>query len=289
MIKDIFYSDPIRHKVDSAQYIDYYIQVKDGKIIAGTPDMSFTSLPLKLDLLLYSSINRYGEVLTSLVYISGPKSSDDTSEIIFNPYDTLHNSAFEKTMLIEDVGGENLWLNADIEKVNIDLLKHNSIISTHPYERFAINTDFASKVYNDNLRLDGWYSLLSITPEENPTDDPIGMLWTYISQSLETIQYYVGGGLSINLEDRIQNSARLLDSIIHSDAAGPYVRVPFFVIKDTNTLYQDSLSKKLDREWYSRINAIKPKVTALYAAGAKEEYDVMQYIIQSMDLTLITF
>ena len=289
MIRDIFYGDIRRSHVDEDQYIDYYVLARGNTLEIGTPDMSFTGNPKKLDVLYYKAVNRYGEIASTVVYISNVKDSDDTSPIVYNPKYMLNSTNLEKNMeivQIRDLPSLN-WRNTKIQDAKFDALRMNSRYSVNLYEHFDRNTVNAAKVDYDEYRFDGWYELASVAPKEHDVHARNGVL-RYDSHS-DTIQYYTGrfGGAWEYVGGRVADTVGIYNFPTFTNPHQPYVIIPFFSIKETNYVYQTIVNKELDKEWFTRIHTMKPKITALYSFAKSKDFPEMQFIIQSMDLTLV--
>ena len=297
MITNIFYGKNKLNELPADGDYSIYAIPKSEYIEISTPDVSISGNPKKIDILYYTNINRYGETLSTIVMYSDVKDSNDTSPLIFNPNDTLNNSALEKSMELLKTASTstNYWINAEIGSIDADLLKFNSFISTHEFSKFSRETDLASSVYSDNFMYDGWYTLVSITPNLLsdvfvPTNDTI----LRYSVASDSIEYYVGNVEPLPtvtwepLSGRIIDSVNLGKLVNYTAEENPYVATEFFVIKKSNDLYIETLGKKLDTEMFTRIRVLKPKIDLLYKAAHNKAFDLMQLIINSMEYELIT-
>ena len=167
MIENLFYGPQKTHEVVGVDLEDIIL---DGPIVPGADAISVhtpvtnNSGVNRLDLLYYNSINRHGEVLSSIVYISDVMLGSEGSEFVYNPTRLLNNSVFEASMVV--TGTTKSWLNATVLQTDSLLLDKNSLYSSTSYPKFNAAIDYAPKVSDDNFMYDGWYSLVSVFPLE---------------------------------------------------------------------------------------------------------------------------
>lgn len=285
MIQNIFYGDVVRHNMSNTIIVDLPVTVSSNEITAHTPDLSSTTQLSKLDILLYNNINRFGEVLTSVVYISDRKELGDVDPIVYNPNKWLSNSDYEQGMTI--AGGSARWKNVPLLIEDFKSIHNMSRGKTSKYISYDINTDDASLVGSNLHAFDGWFSLLSIAVGENTatTGVPSGTL----RDSGGSIQYAITAvtdtiWTSIN---NITSDIGMIDFIRNEAASEIYYREDFFVLLKTNTLYNQLLSKEIANEWFTQVGAVRPKLRSMYAHAKNKVFTECQYLVNSINLTLV--
>jgi len=280
MIKNIFLGQA---GGDAAVVIEGPITPKGNSIVLHTPDMSALTGTKKLDVLYYNSINRYGEVLRSLVYVSDIRDIDDTTEIVYTPAELMNNTDLEKDMVLTNPEVNN-WLNDTITQTGSTLLNNRSYKKTHTYSKFNLATDYAPMVSDNKYMYDGWYTLASIVPEVH-ADNGSGVLAGTLRDNSGIIEYAAIDSPSAgdwNTLDNINTSVSMFK------LEAQYTSKDFFIVLNTNTLYHNLLSKKIDNEWFTGIGSIKPKVRSIYSNAENQSFEVCQHLINSINLTLLS-
>jgi hypothetical protein len=234
----------------------------------------------KLDLLFYTTINSYGEMLTSLVYNSGPKDLDDISGIVYDPNKLYSNTDYENLYIIN--GNSNIWRNLDIQQSDIVLVKSENSRYNKLFSRFSIESDFSVETINGNNMYDGWYTLVSYALSDNSSSTKPGTI-SYVGSSamyldnsqswrdLTDIDSDVPIYSSIDLYDK--NTVKLLD---------------FVVTTKTVSLYRSILFKTEIGNWYDKIKYMKPTVVALEESVKNGRFDMAQHLIESVKIALNT-
>lgn len=283
MIKNI-YTGQTSYTTGSGDIkLDGPIIVKGDIIEIHTPDMTPSGYDKKLDLLFYNSINRYGEVLKSLVYASDLKEEGDISEIAYTPKTLLNNTDFEKSLEVSDES-VNMWLNEGITQTSYTLLNNTSYRKVNPYNTFSITSDYAPMVSQDNYMFDGWYTFASIV---------LGFIADSSAVVAGTLRY---NGVVVEyaiIDNPTQASdweeITSIDSSINMfNLISPHVTRDFVVVSKTNSLYNNLSSKDLAAEWFSGIQAIKPKVRSIHANAKAQTFETCQHLINSINISLLS-
>jgi len=280
MIQNLLCSTPTLTNVTQITRADF--EILESKLLKIYSPMLASDAPLKINILLYNNVNILGEVLSSIVYISDITLPEIRLELIFDKYNFGKNSTVELTQVLPETSV--LWRNADI--VNVEkFTKYSGILHTHPhYRNYDINTDLSIEPYDGSLLFDGWYTLLTLTPLEAPT-----LLWDGVLRSNvtdTTVEYYYGGTW-INIAENIQEFARIANNLrIENDESRNY-KHDFIILNDILISFETLITKDIREEAFvqsSKIRNIYNTVSSLFLNG---KYEEAQYILNSIDLTLI--
>jgi len=276
MIKTLYYGNSFENGVSILQRSR--VSPIDKKLLIQTPVLEGGEAP-QLNLLYYNNINRYGEVLTTLVAMFDIEEAQKSNYVLYDATKFGMNSTIERAQSY--VGTSYRWRNADLVNVGMSMLEDQSKNAQHLYEHYDIATDLAQDPYTShNFMLDGWYSLVSTTPPETPVVLEDGVLRTYNN----TIEYMYDNAWH-SLDGEIYTEAPIGNIIRKEDAI--FVETPFLVTFDTITLYDRLLTKALDGEWFTSITTIRYKYRSIQNAAEDKNLDKAQILIGSMDLTLL--
>ena len=251
-------------------------------------DLSYTGGTHKLDLLYYNNINRFGEVLSSLVYNSGVREVDDTTRIIYNPNKLFLNTTFEQSY--ELTGMSNVWKNADLLTGYTTNLRDNSADATYIYEKFNITTGYAVSYSNGEHSYDGWYTLYSIILQAYPDNSP-SVLQGTLRYNGSIVQYALQDAptLPTHWEDlNIIDTTIDIYNFIREDRGDTYKSYDFVSTVKINSLNKRLLDNKLDSGWYKRLNILSPKLRTLETAIEFKNYDKAQYMINAVNSSLLS-
>ncbi len=251
-------------------------------------DLEYTGETYKLDLLYYNNVNRFGEVLSSLVYNSGVRSITDLTTIVYNPNKLFLNTAFEQSYTL--TGDSNRWKNADVLTGYTSNLKDNSADATYSYERFNITTGYSVQYANGEHSYDGWYTLYSVVLHEYPDNSP---------SLLEGTLRYNGGVAQYAIQDAPTLSGHWSDlntvdttidiyNFIREDRGDIYEAYDFVATVKINSLNKRLLDNKLDSGWYKRLNILSPKIRTMETAIEFKNYDKAQYMINAVNNSLLS-
>lgn len=246
-------------------------------------DLTTTSETHKLDLLFYNNINRYGEILSSLVYISGIRLVSDKTLLVYNPNKLLRNTEFERSCSYTGTG--NRWKNADLLTTGITNLKDNSVDATYEYDRFDVSTDDAVMYVNGDHSYDGWYTMYSLALRILPdigSGVPIGTL----RNNGGVIQYQSATDTWTNLTAIIKTIP--IFNFMRVSGGDEYSYYDFVVTVKTNSMYKHLLDNKLGGDWFKRVNILNPKLRSLEMAIELQNYDKAQHIINAITTSLIS-
>ena len=243
-------------------------------------DLSYSGETNKLDLLYYNNINRYGEILTSLVYNSGVRAVKDTTLIVYNPNMLFLNTAFEKSY--SQIESGNRWCNLDLLTNGIKNLKDNSAQATYTYPRFNVSTDYAVPYKNGDHMYDGWYTLCSVALRSTVTPTLLGTL----RDNAGVAQYYSATGIWTDL-NQIKNSVDIYN-FLRVNKGEIYLTYDFVSTIKINSLNKVLLDNKLDSYWFKRVNILNPKLRTLETAVEFNKYDLAQHMINSVSNSLLS-
>ncbi len=265
-------------------------------IRVSTFDLTLTdfSIEYKLDLLYYNNINRYGEILSSLVYNSNVRLALDTDTILYNPNKLFLNNSFERSYILE--GSSNRWKNADLLTDGLSNLNDNSASAVYPYKKFDVNLDYAPAYQNGIYTYDGWYTLYSVALIEYPDEFIPTVEQPILYQG--TMRYY-DGRAQYAIQDNPTELAHWRDlndidttidiyNFIREDRYDPYSSLDFMVTTKIHSLYKKLLDNKLDNNWFKKLNILSPKLRTLHTAVEFKNFDKAQHIINSVDNSLLT-
>jgi len=252
-------------------------------------DMSYTGVLNKLDLLFYNNINRYGEILTSLIYNSGVKDSNNIDLIIYNPNKLFLNTDYELGYVL--TGTSNRWKNNNLILNGLTNFKDNSITADHSaYSRFNVLTDYAIPYINGDYGYDGWYTLCSVVLPPLPTNSP-AIFEGGFRHSNGTAQYanITGPSTEYHWND-LQNIMTDIDiyNFIHGGRYELYLSYNFVSTVKINSLNKTLLDNKLDNAWFKKVNILNPKLRTLETAIEFADYGKAQYIINSVSNSLLS-
>lgn len=262
----------------------------DGISIEATPfDLQCKGETYKLDLLYYNNVNRYGEILTSLVYNSGVRDAADLSKIHYEPNKLFMNNSFERTYSFTNSSEtSNRWKNADLLTSGISILKDNSYTASHNFSRYNISTDYAAAYEGGQYSYDGWYTIVSVgLPEHTfPTTLPAGTLRIHAGNAEYAKSSEQSGNTDWELLNII-NPIIPMYNFIRSDSGNAYDTFDFVVTVKTNTLYKKLLDNKLDSDWFIKMNTLDPKMRTLQTAVERDVYNLAQHMINSINNSLL--
>lgn len=263
----------------------------DGTRIEVIPyDLACKGSAYKLDLLYYNNVNKYGEILTSLVYNSGLRAGANVNRIQYDPTKLFKNTAIEKTYSFTTTTETSTrWKNADLLTTGTILIKDQTYKATDIYPRFDITTGNASDYKNGSYMYDGWYTFVSVA---------VGVI-TDAASVIEGTLRTDGATVEYALIDNPTSSAHwsLLNLINPTVPIYNLIRLPngtnkiytqeFMVTTKTQTMYKHLLDRDLDRIWFSQLNLLSPKMRTLDAAIEHDKFDVAQHIINSINNSLL--
>lgn len=283
MIKNIIFGELYRNVFnESVEFVGPVSPQADG-IVWYPCDTSAYNAEKVVDIILYNSVNRYGEKLTSMVFISGPRDADDTSYVKYNPQSLLKNNDFERGIVISD--DENYrWLNKDILNTDNTLLKNTSFKISNPYARFDTTINYAPEVLPNKYMYDGWYTFMTLQPQKWSTSEtslPVGTLRLSATNALE-YKYANGDWRSMN---NIESEVPITNYLFYGN--NPFITMDALILLKINTLYHDTILKKLSSDWFSGVTQIKPKITMLYNAWVDRSFFKAQHILNSVNISLL--
>jgi hypothetical protein len=254
------------------------ISANGTTIIADTFDMQGFSGTgsMKVDVLIYNTINGYGWVLSSVVFVSDPKELDDVSPIVFRDDELLTNinipgkledsytfiqsgtwatnKKYKKMARLDDVSGE-----------------------------FDISSNYAP-IANDSMAFDGWYTVQSRGPKN--IADPLTQLVKNEGGILhEEVVYALDDNGNTSSIYEIVDQTQPVYNIANVARNLSY---DLFAHNKTLALYSGLLTKVINRELYSNFLSIKSKLRTIDNSLEQDDYATAQYMIQSMDLGLIS-
>lgn len=241
----------------------------------------------KLDLLYYNNVNRYGEILSSLVYNSGIRVIDNIDLIVYNPNSWFLNTALERDYDLD--GTSNRWKNADLLTEGITNLKDNSANATYAYTYFNVDTDYAVAYSNGEHAYDGWYSLVSVVLRSHP--DAATVLKGTLRNNAGVAQYALQENPTeaahwANL-DTIDTSVAIYN-FIRENRGEIYETYDFMVTVKTQSLHKKLLGSELSNTWFKKIDILSPKLRTLDTAVEFKKYDKAQHIINSINNSLLS-
>ena len=250
----------------------------NGKqIIVDTFQIEDATMIAKVDILMYNKIKQDGTVLQSLVYVSEPKEVTDTSPIIYDPTDLLTNITLPNKFGANGYG----WTEVAQYTTRYDFRK---MASAGPVEHdWYDSEDYAPTLGNDELMYDGWYTLQSRGVPEAINLNKLE--WGYATNIGDVIYITDDSGTYSSIYSIDDETVKVYGINTFN---GTYRSDDFFVFNHAAAMYVDLLDKAMDKEWFTQILSIKPKVRSIESAIEMEKYPVAQYIIQSMDYSLIT-
>jgi hypothetical protein len=261
----------------------------DGKIIKITPSpITASNATVKVNILAYNKVNEEGVVLRSIVHVGEPQpmtllsGTDTEAPIVYNPTELLTNITIPSKF---DEDYTWTFINQFPSGYNFNKLKKTGSIDI----KYNLATSYAPTMGNDELIYDGWYTFESRAVPDITT--PLSMFkneWAY-----DTAQGVVYA--KIDNPQTAQDFSSIYN--IHDQAEkvfaidtynGTYTSEDFFVLNHTLTMYSDLLKRKMDDEWFTQFMSIKPKVRSIQTAIELEHLPLAQYILQSLDYSLIT-
>jgi len=253
----------------------------ESKILIQTPALS-GGTATKVSFLYYHNVNRYGEILTTLVAIFDPEEAQKSQYVIYDPNLFGRNSAYEESQAY--IGTSYRWRNADLGSTSVEMLVDRSKYSTHTYKHYDLVTDIAQDPYaSNNFMLDGWYSLLSIVLTDTPTIIEDGVL----RSNSGGIEYYFDGAWH-EFDGDIYTDAPIANIIRTTGSGNNYIEIAFFVTYNAVSLYDRLLTKELNGEWFTNVNKIRHKYRSISNAAESGYMDKAQILLKSMDLTLLS-
>lgn len=249
-------------------------------------DLSYTGYDYKLDLLYYNNVNRFGEILTSLVYNSGVRDADDTNVIIYNPNKLYLNTTLEQGYSF--TGTSAIWRNASLLSSGTKLLKDNSYSATYTYSHFDVTSDFAVEYENGEHSYDGWYTFVSVALKDHA--DSSSVLQGTLRNNSGTAQYALQDNPTLLAHwsdlDTIDTTIDIYN-FIREDRDDDYETYEFFVDIKTQSLHKKLLDEKLDSVWFKRVNALSPKLRTMETSIEFERYDVAQHMVNAINKSLL--
>ncbi len=260
----------------------------NGIDIKVTPfDLTDTGITHKLDLLYYNNVNRYGEILSSLVFNSGIKDADNVDLIVYAPNKWFLNTEFEQSYTL--TGTSNRWKNADLRTDGVSNLKDNSADAVYKYSKFNVNEDYAAAYINGEHAYDGWYTLVSVALYTHA--DNASVLQGTLRYYNGTAQYAIQDNPS-SLTDwadlNVIDTTIDIYNFIREDRNTTYKTYDFLVAVNIYTLYKQLLNNELTNTWFKKINILNPKLKTLETAIEFKKYDIAQHIINVVNYSLLS-
>ena len=244
----------------------------------------------KLDLLYYNNVNRYGEVLTSLVYNSGVRDAIDVTKIQYEPNKLFKNTEFEQSYSFLTTETSNRWKNADLLTTGTTILDDNSYSAVYNFDHYNISSNYAALYENGKYAYDGWYSLVSVGLPTHANNAAV-VAGTMRYNVAETRPEYAKVDNPVSASD--WENLSVIDpeipiyNFIRSDEGNTYDVFEFVVTVKTNTLYKKLLDNKLKGDWFVNLNVLGPKLRTMTAAIEHNSYDTAQHIINSINNSLL--
>lgn len=284
MIKNIFYGESGYSTGGGDIVLDMPIVPKGDTIEADTPDMTLSGNSKKIDLIYYNSINRLGEVLRSLVYISDVKDKDDTTEISYDPNKLLNNTILEKSLILSD-SSLYTWLNDSITQTNITMVNNMSFKIVNSFNNYSLTNDYSPKIFDNTYMFDGWYTLVSMAP--NTINDVSSVRAGILRNKSGVIQYATKDNPTL-LTDWEDITTIDTSIPIFSMEDVPNVYKHFFVISKTNSLYNKLIEQQLAGEKFVEIRTVRSKLRTIYANANYSAFEIPQHMINAVNLSLLS-
>jgi hypothetical protein len=238
-------------------------------------DLSYTGKLYKLDLLYYNNVNRYGEILTSLVYNSGIRNSNDKTLVVYNPNKLFLNTDFERSYAL--TGTSNVWKNATLLTDGITNLRDNSATAIYTYPHFNIVTDYAVDYSNGEYAYDGWYTFYSVNGAARGT----------LAYLVDAPKYCSATNTWTDL-NVIDTSISIYNFIRVGLRTEEYLSYDFVSTVKINSLNKRLLDNKLDRDWFKQVNILAPKLRTIETAIEFGNYDKAQCMISAVNNSLLS-
>lgn len=257
-------------------------------IIASPLPVVSTQSGVRVDLLIYNSVNEGGFVLSSVIYVSEPKDKVDEAPIVYDS-----KNLFTNVTLYNEIEKDFTFTNYDQYKVSQSF---NSKINSANYT-YNTATDFVPHG-NGEILLDGWYTMSSVFLPERT----IGFLnsikknyWCNVdgeiyratkdypqtANDLESI--YTIGDQSEPIYNKVNIKAEVPNKPVNAIKS-----YDFFVHDNVLALYHKILNKSMADEFCTGWMSIKPKLRTIESAIEQENYPLAQYVLQSMDYAIIS-
>jgi hypothetical protein len=266
----------------------------DGEsiIMNSTPSMANDGTSeFKVHVLLYNAVNRYGEVLSSIVAMTTAATLTSTEEFEYVPATLLNTSVLEKSLVKDDIS-VNTWLNKAITQSDITLLNWDSYKTTNTFKRFSTSTDFAPEVSLDRYMYDGWYTMVTVVAAyiNDFAAVKAGTLRSKSISGTNTLQYALIDNPTTITDWSNMTSVTTAVPIAEqlTTSSNKYQQFDFFVLLKTNSLYNSLLTKKLSSEWFPGVSAIRPKLRSIYEYAKYKDFALCQHMINSFNLTLLS-
>lgn len=138
------------------------------------------TITAKLDILLYHKILHSGNILSSIVYISVPRTPDSDTENTYVPQQLYKNSFIER-----------LWILPTTNFKYLNALSPSTVVTTHNIldleSRTASIEVMPSNILSKDIILkDGWYSVMSIGIVDESIDSGFVTIGTLVQNTTNT-------------------------------------------------------------------------------------------------------
>jgi hypothetical protein len=255
----------------------------DGQIIRIVPSpMTASNATMKVNILAYNKVNQDGMVLRSIVYVSDPQPLRSDIAVVYDPTKLLTNITTPS-----DFGTDFTWtfVSQFPSEYNFNKLKKGGGLDG----QYDLSTSYAPTMGNDEVIYDGWYTFESrAVPDISGLQSMLKNEWAY-DVTLGVVYAKVDNPQTDQDFSSIYNIHDASEEIFAIDTYnGYYTSEDFFVLNHTLTMYSDLLKRKMNDEWFTQFMSIKPKVRSIQTAVEFEHLPFAQYVLQSLDYSLIT-
>jgi hypothetical protein len=269
---------------------------------------SLTQFSKKLDLLFYNRVNEVGEVLSSLVYISGPIALGDVTEKIYNVTKLYVNTGSEIRMRITQATTDFTFLNC---KWQTSKYFNYSIspLTDSQHEELATNGKPSIKLEQYGISFDGWYTQLSVglrtsntltgTPTRNTLtihafsnigNMPALLLDSNLNNTLDSSWSYLYktpmlANSVINHDGTIETEGNSLASILTSTTVNnPYIKQELFILPTYIELYNKYVIQYAEYPTYGNpFPTLRDKHRIIHNFASENDFTEAQYILQTTE------
>ena len=249
----------------------------------------------KLDLLFYNRVNEIGEVLSSLVYISGPLSTSDISYKTYDVTKLYANTTSELSMHISSAITDFTYLNTLWQSGKYFVGSISPMADTQ-HELLVANGTTAVRIEKYGISFDGWYTQMSLgirmetdlyTPSkgiialhtfsnlgtmpaillyDNPADLALDSNWQYLYPSI------------------LPTTVSMADILNSSSSNIVYVKHDIFILPNYLELYDKAVVQYAEYPTYGNpFSMLRNKHRIIHNYCKDIEFIEAQYILQTTE------
>lgn len=272
--------------------IEGFIQKGPVVVTADSIIIHTTSLPTgivvpgnRIDILYYNHVNKLGELLSSIVYMSDVAPSQHGQVLVYKPTTIYNNSTYEKLRSISGDGYR--WSNADIIVPREKPLALDNVLIDLPYKHADVVNDFGPLRTNNAVMFDGWYTIVSVFPGEY--SDYSAVLAGDLRSEGHTIKYAVtAGGTQWKDITDIDASVPIANLVRTVNPFANYANFDFIVVDRMSKMYAQAIRGEARGVHAVDTITLAAKLRSIKSLHKHGNMQDAQYLINSINTNVTT-